>query len=334
MAKKKKNKALPLIILMSAAIVLVGAYVAIDRLDLNADDDDDSSVITVLSRSSDDIAGARFTDENGETVTLRKENNRWSLEEDPDFPVNGTDAESIATSCLTLLATREITDESHDYGFDSPQNVITLYFTDDDGESSVTFTVGVSNSFNGGTYVRDDTNNKIYICSTNPASKFNIARDDLIELDTHAYDVDPLSVKAVTLNSLDGRTITITDDDGMEEFISTPFDLIDCADWVEYAADDEKMLEYGIVKSDDSPGIIVNYKNSVSVTDSDGESSTIRQDAVYNLWFGNTLEDGSVYYSITGSTIVYKTTKEIYDTIMEYLDYVPAPDTETTAVSE
>lgn len=336
MSYKKKNKALPLIILLCAAAVLGAAYAVLYKLDLNADKDDDMNVITVQSKSSDELRGVTFTDKDGETVTLRADGNLWSVEGEPEFPLSYSKATEIATSALTLLATRELDSETAEYGFDRPQNVLTFYFEKDGVKSETKYTVGTTNSFNGGTYVRDDVSGKIYICSSNPAAKFDVAKGELIELDKHAFDVDPTAVKKVTLKAVDGRENVITDDDGMEEFIQNPFDLIDCKDWIKYAVDDEGMKEYGITKGDDAPSIRVDYKTSVSATDADGESSTIRQDAVYFVWFGDTLEDGSIYYTITGSTIVYKTSKENYDAIMEYLDYVPAPETSAsdTAVTE
>lgn len=336
MSHKKKNKALPLIILICVAAVLGGVYAILYRLDLNADKEDDTTVITIQSKNSNELCGVTFTDKNGDIVTLKLENNIWYVDGEPEFPLDYSKATEIASSAMTLLATRELDSEQPEYGFDDPQNVLTFYFEKDGTQSTTKYTVGTSNSFNGGTYLRDDVSGKIYICSSNPASEFNVAKNDLIELDTHAYDVDPTSVKSVTLTSGDGRETTISDDDGVEEFIQNPFDLIDCKDWIKYAVDDEGMKEYGITKDDACAAIRVDYKTSVSATDADGESTTLRQDAVYNVWFGDALEDGSVYYTITGSTIVYKTSKENYDAIMAYLDYVPAPATTDTdaAVTE
>ncbi len=345
MAKKKKNKIIPLVCMLVAVAALVGVYFYVDSLELNNEDTEkrptnpsnpgaagDSTVVAIQSKSTEDLVSMTFNDKNGDPLTLVKEENVWYVESDKVFPVDQTLIPDITSTLGTLLATRTLDEDIGEYGFDEPKNVISATYDEEEGKTTVKYTVGSTNDFNGGTYVRDDINNKIYICSSDPSTNFEIEKNDLIELDVAAFDVEPASTHTVTITGADGRKNVITDNDGIDEFLGDPFGNVDCSDWIEYDCDDADMAKYGITKAEDKANILLNYKTTVSVTDENGESSPKRQETTYSIWFGDTLEDGSVYYTITGSKFVYKLSKDKYDLAMSYLDYVPAP--ESAEVSE
>ena len=335
MAENKKNKKAPAILIMLAAAAVLGIlYYVLYRMDLNAEPEDESNVVSIHSMSSDDLVSFTFTDASGSELTLVKEEGIWYIDSDRDFPVDANDVNDMVSSVSTLLSTRELDSDTGEYGFDEPQNVLTLKYSTDEGESVLKYTVGDENSFNSGTYLRDDVNGKIYICSTNPASSFEVERNDLIKLDLPASDVDVTSAHTVTINNGEGGINVITDTDGIEEFLGEPFGNVDCTDWVEYAADDSDMARYGITKAEDGAGVLVNYKTTVSVTDENGESTALRQEASYNIWFGDRTDDGDIYYTITDSTIVYKLSADKYDALMAYLSYTPPPETETSGVTD
>lgn len=330
MAQKKKNKFMPMILMLAALVVLGGVYLVLDRMDLNAEPEEESTVVSIQDKSTEDIVSVTFNDINGSEMTLVFEDDVWYIDSERDFPVDSSAVTEMLSDFGSILATRELDGDTGEYGFDDPQNVITVKYSEDDGDSTVKYTVGDTNSFNSGTYLRDDVSGKVYICSTNLASSFEIEKSDLILLDTPAEGVEETSVKTVTITDANGVTNSITDTDGIEEFLGDPFDNIDCTDWVEYNVDEAGMAEYGISTEEGSAGILLNFKKTISVTDDSGESTSIRQDATYNVWFGNTEEDGSVYYTITDSTFVYKLSSDNYDAVMEYLTYVPPETTETT----
>lgn len=337
MAKKKKNKVLPLVIMLAVVVAFGAAYFVLDRMDLNAEPEDETNVFSIQSKSTDDITSVTFNDKNGDPITFVKEDSLWYYEAEKEFPVDYESVNELFSGLGTILATREFESDNGEFGFDEPQNVLSVTYSEDEGDTVVKYTVGDTNSFNSGTYVRDDVSSKIYLASANIAEAFaDKVRDDFIKLDVAAYDVEPTSTHTVTLVGADGTTNVITDVDGIEEFLGDPFGNIDCTDWVEYNCDEADMAKYGITKGDDKASILLNYKTTVSVTDENGESTPKRQEATYNIWFGDTLDDGSVYYTITDSTFVYKLSKDRYDAAMAYLTFEPAPETTeaTTEVTE
>lgn len=336
MATKKKNKLLPMIIMTAVAVVLGVAWVVLDGMGLNVEPEPESTVVSIQSKSTDDLVSITFNDKNGDPMTLVKEENIWYVESDMVFPVDQEDIPDITATLGTLLATRTIEEDTGEFGFDDPQNVISATYEEDEGKVTVKYTIGDVSAYNSGTYVRDDVSGKIYLCSSNPAENFLLEKNDLIKLDIAAFDVEPTSTHTVTITGADGTVNVITDTDGIEEFLGDPFGNVNCDDWVEYDCDDADMAKYGITKVEGSHGILLNYKTTVSVTDSNGESTAKRQETTYNIWFGDTIEDGSVYYTITDSKFVYKLDKERYDLAMSYLTYTPSPETTdvTTAVTE
>jgi len=324
MATKKTNKTLPLIILLAVCVLIGAAYFVIKMLDLNAEPEKESTVVAIQSKSIEKLLSVTFTDKNGEVLTLVKESGVWYIESDKIFPVSQTKVNEMISTLGTLLASRTIDSDTGNFGFDKPQNVISATYAEDSGTSSVKYTIGDQNSFNSGTYLRDDISSKIYICSSDPAKNFLVEKNELIELDIPAADVEDASTNTITITGTNGKLNVITDDTAIEEFLGDPFNNVDCTDWVAYGCEDDDMLEYGITKSEDKPGVLLNYLTTID---------NIRTPATYNIWFGDTLEDGSVYYTITGSTIVYKLSKDKFDTVMSYLDFVPAPQTTDVTVS-
>ena len=331
---KSTKKILPLIIMLVVVVLFGVAYFAISKMDLNAEPEEESTVFAIQSLSADNITSVTFNDKEGNPLTFVLEDHVWYCEADRGFPVDYDAVHELVSGFGTILGTREFESDNGEFGFDTPQNVVKLTYSDDNGDTVVEYTVGITNDFNSGTYLRDDVTGKIYLSSANIAEPFvDKMRDDFIELDIAAYDVEPTSTHTVTLVGADGTKNIITDGDGIDEFIGDPFCNIDCTDWVKYKCTDEDMAGYGITKGEDKPYIMLNYKTTVSVTDENGESSPKRQEAVYHIWFGDTLEDGSVYYTITDSTFVYKLSKDRYDVAMSYLTYAPAPETETETVT-
>ncbi len=334
MARKKKNKLIPVIVMLFVAAVLGTAYFILDRMDLNATPEEETNVFSIQSKSTSDIVSITFNDKDGNAITFSSEKGLWSLEGEEDFPLNQSAVTELLSGLGTILGTREFTEDTGEFGFDKPQNVLSITYDEDAGKSVVKYTVGDTNSFNSGTYLRDDVSGKMYLCSSNPAGSFkDKLKTDFVLTDVPAEGVEATATNTITVSDGKGAVNVFTDVDGIEDFFGDAFSNIDCVDWVKYNCTDEDMTEYGITKGEDRAGILINYKKTVTVKDEEGVSTPIRQDATYNVWFGDTLEDGSVYYTITDSTFVYKLSKEDFELVMTYLTYAPEAEEETTTAS-
>ena len=66
--------------------------------------------------------------------------------------------------------------------------------------------------------------------------------------------------------------------------------------------------------------ITVNYKKVNTVTDSDGNSSKTYLDRDYTVIFGNENEDGKVFFSPSGSNIVYFASADAVESLLAFTE--------------
>ena len=343
MAVKKKKKILPLIALALVLGVLAGAYVILSRMDLNKDEPlVETPKITVIDKNASDAVELAYIKGNDSELSFTCESGTWYYDADRDFPLDQTKISSMVSAVSSVVASRELDGDSGEYGFDAPSLTVVVKYSD---STEYTVKLGNVNSFNSSTYLMLQ-NSKVYLFTDKLTSSFNYTFRDLIVLDEPGGDIDNNYLVSMTVRNADGAENTITDGNGMDDLLSTHNKTVDCEDWVQYAVTADELADYGI--TDSSARLMVNYKSAVAATDSDGNATTTRVPASYEVMFGGECEkDGEngekipcVYYTITDSTIVYRMEKTDCDKIMAYLEYTPdttasdteaSPDTESAA---
>jgi len=332
MKAKTKKRIISLIVLLVVLAGVIAAYLIIS----NTEFEDNSSTatstaVTLISENSSTISSITFKYQ-GEEVHLIKDSatSVWYDENDRDFPVNQSTLNDMATAISSVTAVRELEDgDSGEYGLDDPSLTVSADFNTG---TSYTLTLGDTNSFNSYVYVKDK-DGKVYMFSDSLTETFGIHRLDLIQLDSPEADVDTNYLVSLDVTTEDGAFKSITDSAGMNELLSQS-DAYECTDWVEYGMTAEKFAEYGI--GEDSAKLTINYKAPVAVTDSDGNTVTQRVDESYVITFGNKItdtdDDGNeaeyIYYTVTGSEILYKQPIADYNTTMSYINYTEAEETE------
>jgi len=328
MRKKKKNKALPLIILVGIMCVLWIAYTALsaanDKAEAErlAEEAAENASIMLAEIDSTTATKLSYHGEDGEWITFVYDGTAWKYEADEKFPLNQTMVTSMAAAISTIGATRSVEEGvESDYGLDNPAYEIHITYN---GNTTYKYAIGNLNTFNGEYYFRNDDGG-IYMISSGLLPYFQYTRDDLLVLDTPVSDINSEYITGITVTAADGTSNTVSDADGIAGLYSI-FCELNCTQWADYYADGDTMLsEYGI---DQTAGITVSYKKSIEITDESGNTQTTMMDSSAKVYFGNTAEaDGTVYYTIPKSTIVYKIEEDVYNAVMEYLHYVPA-DTE------
>ena len=117
--------------------------------------------------------------ESSETESSETEDVQWVCDNDPKLKLN-TSKITTMLGCITSITASEKFDadtDVSDFGFDTPQNTITM--TTDD--NTYTIVVGAKNAMLSQYYIK--VNDDVYLSSTTIPSQFAVALDDLIQSD-------------------------------------------------------------------------------------------------------------------------------------------------------
>ena len=117
--------------------------------------------------------------ESSEIESSETEDVQWVCDNDPELKLN-TSKITTMLGCITSITASEKFDadtDVSDFGFDTPQNTITM--TTDD--NTYTIVVGAKNAMLSQYYIK--VNDDVYLSSTTIPSQFAVALDDLIQSD-------------------------------------------------------------------------------------------------------------------------------------------------------
>lgn len=117
--------------------------------------------------------------ESSETEASETEDVQWVCDNDPELKLN-TSKITTMLGCITSITASEKFDadtDVSDFGFDTPQNTITM--TTDD--NTYTIVVGAKNAMLSQYYIK--VNDDVYLSSTTIPSQFAVTLDNLIQSD-------------------------------------------------------------------------------------------------------------------------------------------------------
>ena len=135
------------------------------------------SIEDSTEESEESISGG--TDSTEESESSETEDVQWVCDNDPELKLN-TSKITTMLGCITSITASEKFDadtDVSDFGFDTPQNTITM--TTDD--NTYTIVVGAKNAMLSQYYIK--VNDDVYLSSTTIPSQFAVTLDDLIQSD-------------------------------------------------------------------------------------------------------------------------------------------------------
>lgn len=303
--RKKKNKYLPLLIMLAALLVLFVGYKLISKANDRkaaaeaAEEAAANATIMVADYDYTTITDITYEKAGHDRLSFVVKGTAWEYLADSHFPLNSEKITAMAGAIASIGAGRRVDEGSpSDYGLDSPEYEIVVKYSDG---SAHTYRIGDYNSFASGYYFSAD--GEMYIIPSGLTSYFDYDLDDLLVLDTLPSSdwTETGYIQSVTV-SLDGVTSEITGADEIETVIANVKKLYlnDCADW--YATDDEKAA-CGI---DGDDYVSVKYKKPVTTTDADGNESTNYLDTTFRINFGSKDGNGYVLGCPEKSNIIYR----------------------------
>ncbi len=335
--RKKKNKALPLFVLVAILAVLSVAYFALSAANDKREAEEAAAAAadtTIMLAEQDPaaITELKYRTGDGDWITLHQSGGVWTLADDPKFPLNQTTAAGMGAAIASIGAIRTVEEgTAADYGLDAPECEIHVSYG---AGTTYKYAIGDRNSFNNAYYFRND-DGAFFMIASGLLTYFQTDLADLIVLDTALATLADADIVGFTVQDGD-RTgeyrqtaEEVTAEDGStgtvySEDVTALYDLfceLDLFSWTDYYADSAEMAEvYGI---DQTRSLTLTYKKSVAVdagTDAaNGQTAgqTTKVDANYVLYFGKS-GDGQTYYSPKGSTIVYTAADDVVNAILAY----------------
>lgn len=322
--RKKKNKYIPLIVLLAFIVVMTVAYTMLSsandkkEAEQAAADAAANAVEMIAEYDYTTLTELSYRRAGSDPVELHVVNGLWQLKSDEHFPVNQTVIASMASAVSTIGIKNHVTEGSPaDYGLEDAAYVIEVTYST--GESHQ-YRIGDYNSFGGGAYyfMMDGA---MYTIASGLMSYFDYDLDALLQLDTMPTDIEQDYINSITV-AMDGAEKVIDDANGIASLfdIFNDITLTECADY--YTDETERAGTYGL---DGSDKIVISYKRAVTSTDAEGNETTNRLDTSYTFLFGEETGEGMYYGSPEKSTIAYRVSAETIEKIAAYMDYVPAP---------
>ena len=137
----------------------------------------DESIEDSTEESEESISSG--IDSTEESESSETEDEQWVCDNDPELKLN-TSKITTMLGCITSITASEKFDadtDVSDFGFDTPQNTITM--TTDD--NTYTIVVGAKNAMLSQYYIK--VNDDVYLSSTTIPSQFAVTLDNLIQSD-------------------------------------------------------------------------------------------------------------------------------------------------------
>jgi len=325
MTRKRKKKWIAPVVLCGILAVLLVAYTSLAAANRKAEEEalaaaeagDETEIIAEYDPAAAEAISCTV---NGETLSFEKDGGTWYYTGDRKFPLNQTAVESMAAAISTIGVSRSIDEgEAADYGLDEPAYTITVRYS---GNVQREYRIGDRNSFNGEYYFM--TGSRIYMIADGLLAYFDYTLDDLMVKDAYPTDIETDYITSVTLRTGED-TVTVQDAAEISD-LYTYVRQLNFASAADYYTENPAE-EYGI---DGTRGITVDYKKAVVTTGADGTETSTRISTAYHIYFGDTAEDGSVYYAPKGSSLVYTMDGGLYENILASAAD-PLPETDAGA---
>lgn len=165
-----KAKERTLLLLVLAAVILCAALFWLTKTE---DAQDAGSLLCSLAQEDAEQLQLKYQ---GETLTLLRGEDGWTLLEDPAYHLDGTACDGMLKTLVELAANRRFApQEGEDYGLEQPQLTVTLTAA---GQSE-SFTFGAENPVTSEVYLSRAGESELYTVPYNKVSVFQKTKAEL-----------------------------------------------------------------------------------------------------------------------------------------------------------
>lgn len=178
MGGQKKQFAALLILVVVFAAAFFGLKALRSHQEKQEEAKKEAEVIKVAALETEEITGFSYLWE-GQELSFEKEGDTWYYSEDKSISLIQTMITTMLGNLSEVTAEQQITapEDSKEYGFDEPSNVITART----GQEERTLTIGMQNSITGQYYLMVSGDENVYLVDGQLTSAFGRSLEELTQ---------------------------------------------------------------------------------------------------------------------------------------------------------
>lgn len=267
--RKERKQIITIIVTFAVVLALIVVYNVVRNM--NIDDSDDSTddggvagTFQIIDEDYKNVSALSYIHD-GEELKFKVVDGKWTLADDPDFPLDQTTVSYMAGAISDYGAYRKFeynSEKSSDYGFDNPTYKISVTYYDKDKDSFRTrsYVIGSKNPVTGYYYFHEDGDKYLYSINDALFQYFDYTKKELFSADK-IPDPDIDDIVDITAE-YNGETYVLEPRDETDETNTT-----DDSD----ASKDEKYPVESLMDTL-TRDINLSYETCVEYTKSEGDS--------------------------------------------------------------
>ena len=186
-------KKAPMIIGIVLLILCVGGYFGIKAYNANEEKRKEEEIMKPLEMNVEEVTGLSYV-KDGTTLTFHKEGEDWLYSDDTSVDINEETIDGMLEQAFKAESVLKVTAENlSDYGFDTPENVITI--TTAEGTTEVA--IGLYNEMLTQYYISINGSMDMYLVGSEFKTNFDNDLDNLIVVATEEAETESTETEAV-----------------------------------------------------------------------------------------------------------------------------------------
>lgn len=173
-------KKTPMIIGIVLLILCVGGYFGVKAYNSNEEKKEEAKTMTPIEITASDVTGFSYIYD-GVTLNFEKDGENWLYSEDTSLNINEETIDGMIETVCSVTSTQQVTAENlSDYGFDTPENTITL--TTAAGTTEIA--IGMYNEILSQYYMNINGSNEMYLIGSELTSSLSNSVENLTVVET------------------------------------------------------------------------------------------------------------------------------------------------------
>ena len=185
-----KKQKIQMILILVVLVLCIGAYFLVSHMakqEEQKEKDSETEGQTTIAKIDADKVDAFSYEVDGKTYSYTKDGNDWKYDDDNSLKLDSSSINTMLEKLKGVIAleTLDSYDSLSDYGFDKPQNTITVTV----GDKTTTFYIGDYNDIVSEYYLKMEGDDAVYLVDSTLKDTFSKKADSLVkEKDTETEE--------------------------------------------------------------------------------------------------------------------------------------------------